>query len=62
MAKKFTDLRARMSPVSRTRSEAKAQKLLAEMSSVQLRQENGFPQEGAAELKPQGRAAFPPKR
>ncbi len=38
MAKKFSDLRAQMSPEAQARVEAKAQKLLAEMPLNELRQ------------------------
>lgn len=38
MAKKFADLRARMSPESQARSEAKAREILAKMPLKELRQ------------------------
>ena len=41
MAKKFAELRSRMSPASRARAEAKAQTLLAEMPLNELRQARG---------------------
>ena len=50
MAKKFSELRARMSPESRTRAEAKAQALLAEMPLNELRQARGLSQKMLAEV------------
>jgi predicted XRE-type DNA-binding protein len=50
MAKKFADLRARMSPESRARSEAKAQKMLAEMPLNELRQARGLSQKVLADV------------
>jgi len=44
MAKKFAELRAKMSPESRARSEAKTQKMLAEMPLNELRQARGLSQ------------------
>ncbi|HUD27179.1 MAG TPA: XRE family transcriptional regulator [Burkholderiaceae bacterium] len=50
MAKKFAELRSRMSPASRARAEAKAQTLLAEMPLNELRQARGLSQKMLAEL------------
>jgi len=50
MAKKFSDLRARMSPASRARAEAKARSMLAEMPLTELRQARGLSQKMLAEL------------
>jgi predicted XRE-type DNA-binding protein len=50
MAKRFADLRARMSPESRSRAEAKAQAMLAEMPLNELRQARGLSQKMLAEL------------
>lgn len=50
MAKKFSELRARMKPESRARAEAKAQALLAEMPLNELRQARGLSQKVLAEL------------
>jgi len=44
MAKKFEALRSRMAPESRTRSEARAQAMLAEMPLNELRQARGLSQ------------------
>ncbi|OGG97616.1 MAG: transcriptional regulator [Candidatus Lambdaproteobacteria bacterium RIFOXYD12_FULL_49_8] len=44
MAKNFTDLRAKMSPASRDRAEAKAKVMLAEMPLNELRQARGLSQ------------------
>jgi len=51
MAKKFRDLRAKMSPEAQARARAKAQALLAEMPLAELRQARQLSQEQlAAEL------------
>lgn len=50
MAKKFTELRSRMSPESRAKAEAKAQTLLAEMPLYELRQARGLSQKMLAEV------------
>lgn len=50
MAKKFTELRAQMSPESRARADAKAQAMLAEMPLNELRQARGLSQKMLAEL------------
>jgi len=50
MAKKFSELRDRMSPESRVRAEAKAQAMLAEMPLTELRQARGLSQKMLAEL------------
>ncbi|MFI8480863.1 XRE family transcriptional regulator [Pseudomonas sp. NPDC078700] len=50
MAKKFSDLRAKMSPESQARVEAKAQVLLAEMPLNELRQARGLSQKVLAEM------------
>ena len=50
MAKKFSELRAKMSPVSLTRSEAKAQAMLEEMPLNELRQARGLSQKVLAEV------------
>ena len=50
MAKKFSDLRAKMSPESQARIEAKAQILFAEMPLNELRQARGLSQKMLAEL------------
>lgn len=50
MAKKFTELRSRMSPASRAKAEAKAQSLLAEMPLHELRQARGLSQKMLAEV------------
>jgi len=50
MAKKFADLRAKMSPQAQARVEAKAQELLAEMPLNELRQARGLSQKMLAEL------------
>jgi ribosome-binding protein aMBF1 (putative translation factor) len=44
MAKKFSELRAKMSPESRERAEAKAKVMLAEMPLNELRQARGLSQ------------------
>jgi transcriptional regulator with XRE-family HTH domain len=49
MAGKFEELRAKMSPESRARSEALAKKLLAEMPLHRVRQARGLSQEALAQ-------------
>jgi predicted transcriptional regulator len=49
MAGKYEELRAKMSPESRARSEAKAQKMLAEMSLDSMRRARGLSQEALAQ-------------
>ena len=49
MAKKFSDLRARMSPESRARAESKATEMLAEMPLNELRHARGLSQKMLAE-------------
>ena len=50
MAKKFADLRAKMSPESRVRGETKAKIMLAEMPLNELRQARGLSQKMLAEV------------
>jgi predicted XRE-type DNA-binding protein len=50
MSKNFSDLRAKMSPEARARSEAKARVLLAEMPLNELRQARGLSQKMLAEV------------
>lgn len=50
MAKKFEELRSRMSPESRAKAEAKAQAMLAEMPLYELRQARGLSQKMLAEV------------
>lgn len=50
MAKKFTELRAKMSPESRARAEAKAKEMLAEMPLNELRQARGLSQSTLAKV------------
>jgi len=50
MARKFSELRSRMSPESRARSEAKALAMLAEMPLTELRQARGLSQKMLAEV------------
>ncbi len=50
MAKKFSELRAQMSPESRARVEVKAQAMLAEMPLNELRQARGLSQKMLAEV------------
>lgn len=50
MAKKFAELRAKMSPEAQARSEAKAQAMLAEMPLHELRQARGLSQKVLAEV------------
>lgn len=49
MAKKFAELRARMSPGSRARSEARARAMLDEMPLDELRRARGLTQKDLAE-------------
>lgn len=50
MAKKFSNLRAKMSPESQSRSEAKALAMLAEMPLNELRQARGLSQKMLADV------------
>jgi ribosome-binding protein aMBF1 (putative translation factor) len=50
MAKKFSELRARMSPESRARAEAASQAVLAEMPLNELRQARGLSQKMLADV------------
>jgi transcriptional regulator with XRE-family HTH domain len=50
MAKKFTELRAKMSPASQARSDSKARQLLAEMALSELRRARGLSQEALASV------------
>lgn len=50
MAKKFSELRDRMSPEAQARAEARAQALLAEMPLHELRQARGLSQKMLAEV------------
>ena len=50
MAKKFSELRARMSPQSRARAQVKTQTMLAEMPLNELRQARGLSQKMLAEV------------
>ena len=50
MAKKFADLRAKMSPEARARSAAQAQALLADMPLDELRQARGLSQKMLADI------------
>lgn len=50
MAKKFSELRSRMSPQARARSDEKARTMLAEMPLNELRQARGLSQKVLAEL------------
>jgi predicted XRE-type DNA-binding protein len=50
MTKKFSELRAQMSPESRARAETKAQAMLAEMPLNELRQARGLSQKMLAEV------------
>ncbi len=50
MARKFSDLRAQMSPEARTRAESKARAMLAEMPLNELRQARGLSQKMLAEV------------
>jgi len=49
MARKFSELRSRMSPASQVRAEAKALAMLAEMPLTELRQARGLSQKTLAE-------------
>lgn len=50
MAKKFSDLRAQMTPAARAQATAKAQGMLAEMPLHELRQARGLSQKMLAEV------------
>ena len=50
MAKKFSELRARMTPESRNRAAARAQTMLAEMPLTELRQARGLSQKVLADV------------
>jgi predicted XRE-type DNA-binding protein len=50
MAKKFADLKAKMSPESQARVKAKAEALMGEMPLQELRQARGLSQKMLAEL------------
>ncbi len=50
MTKKFTDLRARMTPESQARADEKARMMLAEMPLNELRQARGLSQKMLAEV------------
>lgn len=50
MAKKFAELRSRMSPEARAQAEAKASAMLAEMPLNELRQARGLSQKMLAEV------------
>ncbi len=50
MAKKFSELRSRMSPESRARAQTQAQAMLAEMPLNELRQARGLSQKMLAEV------------
>ncbi len=50
MAKKFSELRSRMSPAAQTRAAAKARAMLAEMPLNELRQARGLSQKMLAEV------------
>ena len=50
MAKKFSELRSRMSPQSQARAEAKALAMLAEMPLNELRQARGLSQKMLADV------------
>jgi DNA-binding XRE family transcriptional regulator len=50
MAKKFSELRTRMSPEAQVRVEAKAQAMLAEMPLNELRQARGLSQKMLADV------------
>lgn len=50
MAKKFSELRSRMSPESQARAEANAQAMLAEMPLNELRQARGLSQKMLADV------------
>jgi DNA-binding XRE family transcriptional regulator len=50
MAKKFSELRSRLSPAAQERSDAKAKVMLAEMPLHELRQARGLSQKMLADL------------
>lgn len=50
MARKFSELRSRMSPESRARAEARALSMLDEMPLAELRRARGLSQKALAEL------------
>jgi DNA-binding XRE family transcriptional regulator len=50
MAKKFSELRASMTPAARARSDAKAKVMLAEMPLNELRQARGLSQKMLADV------------
>ncbi|MFJ1256344.1 XRE family transcriptional regulator [Cupriavidus sp. CuC1] len=50
MAKKFSELRSKMTVESRARSDAKAQRLIAEMALGELRRARGLSQEALASV------------
>ena len=50
MARKFSELRSRMSPESRARAEARALAMLNEMPLAELRRARGLSQKALAEL------------
>jgi DNA-binding Xre family transcriptional regulator len=50
MAKSFKKLQAKMSPASRARSEAKAQKMIAEMALDELRADRDLTQEHLSKI------------
>lgn len=50
MARKFSELRARMPPEARARADARAREMLAEMPLNELRQARGLSQKMLAEL------------
>lgn len=50
MAKKFSELRSRMSPQARAKAEASAQAMLAQMPLNELRQARGLSQKMLAEV------------
>ena len=54
MAKKFAELRAKMSPEARAQAEAKASAMLAEMPLNELRQARGLSQKMLAEVDARG--------
>ena len=51
MARKFSELRSRMSPRSRARAAARARELLAEMPLAELRRARGLSQKTLAEAR-----------
>ncbi len=57
MAKKYSDLRAKMSPEARQRAEARTQEMLAEMPLHQLRQALRLSQDEIAEVMEVGQAS-----